>query len=61
MNVGVVGLGNMGKHHLRVYSELRWVDNIFVYDIDPKQAKITKETYPEITICHSINDVIKNV
>lgn len=32
--VGVIGVGNMGRNHVRVYSELRGVDGILTYDPD---------------------------
>jgi len=33
--VGVIGVGNMGQNHARVYSELRGVEEVIVYDSDP--------------------------
>ena len=36
MNVGVIGVGNMGKHHARNYSELAGVNLIAVADLDTK-------------------------
>ena len=35
MNVGVIGFGVMGKNHARVYSKLRDVDCVYVYDVNP--------------------------
>ncbi len=34
MNTGVIGVGMMGRNHLRVYSELKGVGDVFVYDIN---------------------------
>ncbi len=50
MNVGIVGLGNMGANHLRVLSGCRDnIDDIVVYDKDIKRAvemaKIYKANY----------------
>ncbi|HLC69336.1 MAG TPA: Gfo/Idh/MocA family oxidoreductase [Candidatus Bilamarchaeaceae archaeon] len=39
MKVGVIGTGYMGKNHLRVYSELRGVDEIYLYDTDKNAAQ----------------------
>lgn len=36
MKIAIIGVGNMGKKHLRVYSEIQEVDSIFVADIDEK-------------------------
>ena len=38
LRVGLVGLGNMGRNHLRVLSMLKSVELIFVYDLDFKVA-----------------------
>ncbi len=44
MKVGVVGVGNLGRHHARVYSELPKADLVGVVDIDERKAiKIAKE------------------
>ena len=34
MHVGVIGVGAMGRNHVRVYSELRGVDQVHIYDLD---------------------------
>lgn len=36
---GVIGVGNMGRHHARVYGELPNVDLVGVYDADEEQAR----------------------
>lgn len=38
MDVGVIGTGAMGKNHVRIYSEMREVDNVYIYDVDQKAA-----------------------
>ncbi len=38
VRVGVAGLGNLGRHHLRVYSELKEAELIGAYDRDQKLA-----------------------
>ena len=38
MEVGVIGTGIMGKNHVRVYSELKFVTNLYVYDINYQAA-----------------------
>ncbi|GAH24942.1 unnamed protein product [marine sediment metagenome] len=55
MNIGVIGVGTMGKNHVRIYSELKGVDNIYVYDINEKQAKSLKE---DVTVCSYIDTLL---
>ena len=55
MNVGVIGTGVMGRNHVRIYSELKGVDNIYVYDINEKQAKSLKE---DVTVCSYIDTIL---
>lgn len=39
MDVGVIGSGMMGQNHVRVYSELKEVDSVTIFDVNPVQAK----------------------
>lgn len=39
MDVGVIGVGTMGRNHVRVYSELKSVDSVAVFDVDRKAAE----------------------
>ncbi|WP_366144133.1 Gfo/Idh/MocA family oxidoreductase [Methanoregula sp.] len=61
MDVGVIGCGIMGKNHIRVYSELKLVDQIYVYDPDPKSISHLKSTCESVTVCPTIEDLIKKV
>ncbi|MFC2005849.1 Gfo/Idh/MocA family oxidoreductase [Chloroflexota bacterium] len=45
LRVGVIGLGAMGQHHARIYSELPDVELVGVADIDGKLATATSEQY----------------
>lgn len=45
MNVVVIGVGNMGRHHARVYSELPGVSLIAVSDCDKKVGQIIADKY----------------
>lgn len=43
-NVAVIGVGNMGRHHARVYSQLKNVNLVAVSDINKKTGeKVAKE------------------
>ncbi len=39
VRAGVVGVGSMGRHHARVYSELPSVELVGVTDVDPDSAR----------------------
>ena len=39
LKVGLLGLGNMGRNHLRVLSMLKGVDLVFIYDVDQEATK----------------------
>jgi len=39
MDVGVIGVGTMGRNHVRVYSELKSVDSVAVFDVNRKAAE----------------------
>jgi len=39
MDVGVIGVGAMGKNHVRVYSELKSVDHLGVCDVNAQAAE----------------------
>lgn len=39
MDVGVIGVGAMGRNHVRVYSEMKGVDTVYVYDPVTENAR----------------------
>ena len=39
MDVGVIGVGSMGQHHARVYSEISDVNLVAVSDVDEQRAE----------------------
>ncbi|MGQ3414373.1 Gfo/Idh/MocA family oxidoreductase [Natrinema sp. LN54] len=43
IDAGVIGVGNMGRHHARVYNELPDVELVGVYDVDYEQASRVAE------------------
>jgi len=58
MDVGVIGVGAMGRNHARVYSELKGVDNLYVYDPVTENAERSREF---ATICGSLQELLGNV
>ena len=59
MNVGVIGIGNMGKNHVRIYSELKGVDNVFVFDKNKEQIKKVENF--GVNICSSLKELFDKV
>lgn len=59
MDVGVVGLGPMGKNHVRVYSKIQQVDEIYVFDVEKSNYNSLKEY--DIIICDSFDELLRNV
>lgn len=57
IDVGVIGVGAMGKNHARVYSELKSVENLFIYDTDIKAAKEVAMKY-NATVSKSLEEFI---
>jgi len=59
MKVGVIGAGSMGKNHVRVYSELKGVEEIYVFD--PDAAKIKEVEKHDIIVCDSMDRLLDQV
>lgn len=59
LSVGVIGVGSMGQHHARIYSELANATLIGVYDVDSEQAEQTAIEYG--TDAMAIDELIANV
>ena len=45
IKVGVIGTGNMGRHHVRVYSELEGAELVGICDLDGERAKGLADKY----------------
>ena len=48
LNVAVIGLGNMGRHHARVLSELEEAKLVAVSDLDEKQGRKIAQRYGSV-------------
>jgi predicted dehydrogenase len=46
--VGVIGVGHLGEHHARIYSELPQAELVGIYDLDTEKAKTKAEKYKTI-------------
>lgn len=56
MDVGVIGTGVMGRNHVRVYSELKGVGNVFAFDPVAANAERVKEL---ATVCGSMDELLE--
>lgn len=45
LRCGVVGVGQLGQHHVRIYRELHEVDLVGIYDSDPERMGEIARTY----------------
>ena len=45
MDVGVIGVGNMGRNHARIYSELKSVSSLGLFDVNMVVAKTLAEKH----------------
>ena len=59
MDVGVIGVGTMGKNHVRVYSELKSVDSVGVFDLNTAGAKEIGEKHGA-TVYSSVEELLAN-
>ncbi|MDD1665596.1 MAG: Gfo/Idh/MocA family oxidoreductase [Methanomicrobiales archaeon] len=57
MDAGVIGVGSMGRNHARIYSELKAVNSLFVYDTNRKAAEEMARLHGA-TACESIEDLL---
>lgn len=56
MDVGVIGVGVMGRNHVRVYSELKGVGDVYVFDPVAANAQRVKDI---ATVCGSADELLK--
>jgi predicted dehydrogenase len=59
MKVGVIGTGAMGKNHVRNYSELKEIEEIYAFDVDREKVKSLNEY--EVNICDSMEELLNTV
>ncbi|HMK15562.1 MAG TPA: Gfo/Idh/MocA family oxidoreductase, partial [Methanomicrobiales archaeon] len=57
MDVGVIGVGSMGKNHARIYSELKAVERLFIYDVNRKAAEEMARLHGA-TACGSVGELL---
>jgi predicted dehydrogenase len=57
MDVGVIGVGTMGRNHARIYSELKAVDTLFLYDVNREAAGEMARLHGA-TACGSVGELL---
>ena len=57
ISVGVIGAGSMGSHHVRLYSEIKQVKAVYVYDIDHQRAQALAHEYGA-TCVNSLDELL---
>lgn len=60
MDVGVIGVGMMGRNHARVYSELKAVDSLYLYDLNQKAARDLAGAFGA-TASPDVEDLLRSV
>ncbi len=58
MDVGVIGVGIMGRNHARVYSELKDVETLYIFDIDQNASKELAERHNAVS-CGSLEMLLR--
>lgn len=57
LNIGVVGLGSMGINHVRLYSGLKNIDKVFVFDTNKDKSKNVANKFGAIHV-NSLKDML---
>jgi predicted dehydrogenase len=60
VRVGVVGVGYVGQHHARIYSELSGVELVGIVDIDESRLKELGARHP-VRLCRDYHDLLGGV
>ena len=60
LDAGVIGVGMMGRNHARVYSELKAVDSLYLYDLNEKATRDLAGAF-EATASPSLEDLLRSV
>jgi len=60
MDVGVIGTGAMGRNHARVYSEIKKIQDLYIYDTDVKASEEVAGICGA-SVSESLRDLLNNV
>lgn len=59
MKIGIIGTGGMGRNHARVYSELKGVEDVYVFDLN--KNNITEMRKMGFIVCDSMEELLDYV
>lgn len=59
MKVGIIGTGTMGRNHARVYSELKGVEDIYVFDLNKNNVNEMRKF--GFIVCDSMEELLDYV
>ena len=45
LRVGVIGVGAMGQHHVRIYNEMEGIELVGISDVDQKRVEELADQY----------------
>ncbi len=60
MIFGVIGVGSMGRSHVRVLTEIKRVDDVVIYDTNPEQAERIARMY-DVRTTDSVESLLNEV
>jgi len=60
MHVGVIGVGVMGRNHARIYSELKSVDSVSIFDLNKAGAQEVAANHGAHA-CNSLEEILSEV
>jgi virulence factor len=60
VRVGVIGIGRMGKHHCRIYSNLRRAEFVGIYDTDLDATSKVSRLY-DVPVFNSVDELLSEV
>lgn len=59
IKIGVIGTGNMGRNHARIYSELKGVEDIYVFDLNKNITNSMEKS--GFIVCDSMEELLEYV
>lgn len=60
IDIGVIGVGAMGQNHARVYSEMRGIGDVYVFDLNEEAAKSVADKN-DLLVAESMDDLLNSV
>jgi predicted dehydrogenase len=59
MKVGIIGTGTMGRNHARIYSELKGIEDIYVFDLN--KTNVNEMRKLGFVVCDSMDELLDYV